>query len=226
MVWAGRSFPAALSVFLRNPRLQCASQANCHEELSYKEQTIEDQRLGLASVYNAVIAKAPNVQLVVFTYPQLFTNEGRRLDHRVLPDGSIVVLPKCVGDIGTSSTERQWLRERTAQLNRVILETVATINASTGHLPIKVIKLGGESLESSSPPQAAPGIFDTHEVCTPDEWVNGVVPEVTVDSVLNLVGAPEADTILEHLAQLVSKDTYHPNVKGYAKMFDALNDAL
>jgi len=76
-----------------------------------------------------------------------------------------------------SAVEIEWVRERTAQLNKVIMNAVSNVNLNGDHLPIKVIKPGGELIAEStpsSPALIAPGDFDGRQVCNDAEWINGL----------------------------------------------------
>ncbi|MGH9000059.1 MAG: SGNH/GDSL hydrolase family protein [Acidimicrobiia bacterium] len=89
----------------------------------------------LAHTYAALRAAAPTTRIFVLTYPQIFQTGD-----------------ECWGDIGISAREKRWIRERTAQLNAVIVAEAE----SAGLIAVDVTDA-----------------FAGHEICTDDPWAFG-----------------------------------------------------
>lgn len=161
----------------------------------------------LQKVYSAVLSKAPNAQLVVFTYPQLLTNTNRRSS-------------PCYGDAGMQIDEIEWIRARNAQINTVVIDAAAAVSSiKTASKPIEVVKLGGALISEgpSSPTVVATGVFDGYQVCNEPEWINGVTIDHSDEAIIEAIGNAKIEA-------LNSDRTYHPNAAVYQSMLSKLLD--
>lgn len=120
-------------------------------------------------------ANAAGSQVIVFGYPQLFN-----------PD----VINLCADDMGFSRTEREWIRRMVSHLNDVI-QLAADANGVT------VIQVAGPTSDGLD--TSTPKLFDGHEICSNDSWING---HTFVDGKFfhpNSVGYEHMATMLGHV---------------------------
>jgi len=189
-------------------------------------QVIADMKSVLKGRYELILDQANNARLIVFTYPQVFTNEDKRVDVIPNPTGPGPVPVRCMGDGLADIGEIEWLRERFAQFNKVIVEAANEVNADPNNdyaHNIAVIRSGGELLLGSTPSRAAviaEGLFDGHQVCNPEEWLTGLTPNNSPQEVYDALHESAYE-------RLITDDrTFHPNVTGYAVMHSALENLL
>ncbi len=96
----------------------CLSTPYCDVTYSGKEQEIEELKPRLVSAYRSVLDHAQEGRVIVLIYPQIFSGEA---DEACFAEGTIE------GD------ERNWIRERTAQMEQVMQAAVDEINNPPPH---------------------------------------------------------------------------------------------
>jgi lysophospholipase L1-like esterase len=110
----------------------------CSWTYSDEQQWIEEVvRPALAKTFEALREAAPRARIFAVTYPQIFQTGD-----------------ECRRDMLISPREKRWIRERTAQLNSVIVEEAE----GAGLIPVDV----GDA-------------FAGHEICTAEPWAWGVL---------------------------------------------------
>ncbi len=175
----------------------------------------------LTDVYRDILNKAEKAKLIVFTYPQMFTNENKRIDVVPVPVPPGIAPVRCMGDGLLSVEEIDWLRARFAQFNAVIIDAVSTVNAEDYAQNIQIVRSGGELVSggfSSEPAIIGEGLFDDHQVCNPEEWITGLTPNNDPQDVYDALHQPEPAWV-----NLIADDrTFHPNALGYSMMHSAL----
>lgn len=102
------------------------------DEAEWIEQIVRPR---LRQTYAALRAGAPAARIFAVTYPQIFQTDR-----------------ECARDLGISRREKSWIRERTAQLNRVVAEEAG--------------RAGLDAVDAAD-------VFAGHEICTGEPWVFG-----------------------------------------------------
>lgn len=123
----------------------CNTHLNCQHDFPGKEEEILNYQDELEGIYRDIQGKAKNARLVVLTYPQVLTADTG-----------------CPGDSSIEEEEKVWIRQLAAEINRTIIDAAANVDG------VEVIRLGGPD-----EPQTTQDVFDGHEVCSSDPWING-----------------------------------------------------
>jgi hypothetical protein len=114
----------------------------------------------LESVYEAISSLAPNAEIIVIGYPELFPSN---------PQSS------CLLGLGLfmNAADQAWLNQMGTQLNQTIQNSVNAIQSS------------GVNIHFINPTSA----FTGHEICSSDPWINGLITWSNSGSGLKLPGS-------------------------------------
>jgi lysophospholipase L1-like esterase len=160
-----------LSCFLSLPTLSC--------DEGYGEQPalIDSLYQPLLDLYTKAKdrASAMGADVLVFGYPQLFGTSFANL---------------CEGDGNYSHQERIWIRSMVSRMNDVIQQAGDAAD-------VTVLQLAGRAPDGQEPNDLRP--FDGHEICSSQEYVNGLT--------------------------LIDDKYFHPNETGYDVMTSLLAEA-
>ena len=134
----------------------------------YLQKTIDDTRVKLRQVYQAILAQASSSEVFVLGYPQLLPESPadmncakiRQTKFRLVIGQPPFQIVKVVS-IGFSIPEQRMIRELAVQLNKTIVDTVvSTLSPRIHFVPVAQY-------------------FAGHEICVDDqggEWINGPTP--------------------------------------------------
>jgi len=123
---------------------------HCDQDYPNGQRDIEALSGRLADVYNAILDRAPDATVVVLTYPQIFAAGPAPLDCPIYRDAD--------------ENERTWIRARTADMDRVIRDTVDQVRLARNTNRLTALSV----LDS----------FVGHDMCADQPYANaGVVTE-------------------------------------------------
>jgi len=174
----------------------------------------------LKYAYQQILAKAPNAQVYVLNYPNLFPSQiaaGSACDQflsAINPALFVGTPTNTAGVEAALNIDFQLFQALTSQLNRIIAQAVSAVGGTRLHLV---------NLQNA---------FAGHEACTADPAANGIGSAIYQASKTNskaaqLFSVAEVTLPQSLVTQFVTEGAaFHPNVLGNALMADKVNNAI